>query len=96
MLAVGKGDLWLLSTPAGKRGFFYENWEHGGEEWERVTVRATECGRISRDFLEEERAQMGNTWFEQEYLCEFVENGRTLFRRDVVRGALVDREPLGL
>ena len=24
MLAVGGGDLWLLSTPAGKRGFFYE------------------------------------------------------------------------
>jgi len=22
MLAVGKGDLWLLSTPFGKRGFF--------------------------------------------------------------------------
>jgi hypothetical protein len=42
MLAVEDGDLWLLSTPAGKQGFFYENWEHGGEEWERVTVRATE------------------------------------------------------
>jgi len=96
MLAVENGDLWLLSTPAGKSGFFYENWEHGGEEWERVTVRATECGRISREFLEDERAQMGNNWFGQEYMCEFVENGRNLFRREVVRGALVDREPLGL
>ncbi len=26
MLAVTNGDLWLLSTPAGRRGFFYENW----------------------------------------------------------------------
>src|SRR5439155_6384357 len=24
MLAVGDGDLWLMSTPNGKRGFFYE------------------------------------------------------------------------
>ncbi len=24
MLAVGDGDLWLMSTPYGKRGFFYE------------------------------------------------------------------------
>jgi hypothetical protein len=24
MLAVGSGDLWLMSTPNGKRGFFYE------------------------------------------------------------------------
>ena len=30
MLAVGDGDLWLMSTPCGKRGFFYEAWEHGG------------------------------------------------------------------
>jgi hypothetical protein len=29
MLAVGNGDLWLLSTPFGKRGFFYENWAGG-------------------------------------------------------------------
>jgi hypothetical protein len=28
MLAVGQGDLWLMSTPYGKRGFFYECWEH--------------------------------------------------------------------
>ena len=35
MLAVKNGDLWLLSTPAGKQGFFYENWEHGGAEWEK-------------------------------------------------------------
>lgn len=96
MLAVEDGDLWLLSTPAGKQGFFYENWEHGGEEWERVTVRATECPRIRKEFLEEERQQMGNTWFEQEYLCEFVDSGRNLFRREVVRAALEDREPLGL
>lgn len=96
MLAVEDGDLWLLSTPAGKQGFFYENWEHGGEEWERVTVRATECARIRKEFLEDERRQMGNTWFEQEYLCEFVEDGRNMFRREVVRGALKDREGLGL
>ena len=25
MLAVGGGDLWLMSTPCGKRGFFYDD-----------------------------------------------------------------------
>ena len=30
MLAVADGDLWLMSTPNGKQGFFYEAWEHGG------------------------------------------------------------------
>ena len=29
MLLVGDGDLWLMSTPNGKRGFFYDAWAHG-------------------------------------------------------------------
>ncbi|HUQ94673.1 MAG TPA: terminase family protein [Bryobacteraceae bacterium] len=88
MLAVSDGDLWLMSTPYGKRGFFYESWMHGGEGWERITVTATECGRISNKFLEEERRELGNIWFRQEYLCEFVDNGGAVFERDVVEGAL--------
>src|SRR5216684_973035 len=58
MLAVGDGDLWLMSTPNGKRGFFYEEWANGGEKWERVAVTGAECSRIPADFLEEERAAM--------------------------------------
>ena len=94
MLAVADGDLWLLSTPRGKGGFFYENWEHGGEEWERATVRATECARISAKFLEEERKQLGDAWFRQEYMCEFVEDGHCWFDRDAVMGAVEDFEAL--
>jgi hypothetical protein len=95
MLAVTDGDLWMLSTPAGKSGFFYENWDQGGE-WERTAVPATECPRISAKFLEEERKQMGDAWFRQEYLCEFVDNGQNMFRRDTVMRAFDDIEPLGL
>ena len=25
-----------MSTPYGKRGFFWEEWEHGGDEWESL------------------------------------------------------------
>ena len=74
-VAVGGGDLWMMSTPFGKRGFFYECWEHGGEMWERVQVAGAECERISRGFLEEERGALGATWFAQEYQCSFVDNG---------------------
>ena len=59
MLAVGDGDLWLLSTPFGKRGFFYENWAGGSEDWKRMSVPATECSRITEEFLEEERQADG-------------------------------------
>lgn len=96
MLAVVNGDLWLLSTPFGKRGFFYENWAGGSEDWVRTAVPATECPRIASGFLEEERRQMGDLWFRQEYLCEFIDEQHQMFGRDVVMAALDDDdEPFG-
>jgi hypothetical protein len=87
MLAVGKGDLWLLSTPFRKRGFFYSAWDTGGPGWHRVRVPATECPRIPREFLEEERRhQKGD--FGMEYMCEFMEDGNSVFNRDLVMKAL--------
>lgn len=96
MLAVGDGDLWLLSTPFGKLGFFYENWASGDEEWVRMAAPATECSRISKEFLEQERKQLGEAWFRQEYLCEFIDDDRRVFDRDAVMEALDDGEPLRL
>jgi hypothetical protein len=90
MLAVGGGDLWLLSTPFGKRGFFYETWEHAGPEWLRVQVTAAECPRISKEFLEEQRSVMGLEAFRQEHMCEFVGGGLGAFDRDLVEAALDD------
>jgi hypothetical protein len=90
MLAVSDGDLWLMSTPWGKRGFFWEAWERGGAEWERVRVTAEECPRISRMFLEGERRTMGDRQFRQEYGCEFVDIDAGVFGRDVVTGAVTD------
>jgi hypothetical protein len=97
MLAVGAGDLWLMSTPAGKRGFFYEEWANGGEKWERVAVTGAECSRIPAVFLEEERATMGDRWFRQEYCCEFVDADDSLFDSDLIRAAITDEvQPLEL
>jgi hypothetical protein len=90
MLAVSNGTLWLMSTPFGKRGFFYEAWAHGGQEWERVAVPANECPRIARAFLEEEKRTMGERWFRQEYLCEFVDSVSGVFDRDAVERAVTD------
>ena len=96
MLAVGGGDLWLISTPWGRQGFFYEEWTHGGPDWARWSVKATECSRIPKEFLEEERRSMG-TCFEREYMCTFVDTGAGTFDRDMVEAALDwDLPTLGL
>jgi hypothetical protein len=87
MLAVQNGDLWLLSTPRGKRGFFWEVWSKGGPQWRKVSVPATVCARISEEFLAGERESMGERYFGQEYLCEFVDVENALFDREVVMEA---------
>jgi len=95
MLAVSDGALWLMSTPFGKQGFFYEAWTHGGLQWERIRAPATECPRIRREFLEEERRTMGERSFRQEYLCEFADSVSGVFASGLVEEAITDEvEPL--
>ena len=88
MLAVGGGHLWLMSTPCGQRGFFFDEWTKGASHWTRFSVPATQCPRIPPEFLEEERATLGDRWFRQEYLCEFVDADDTLFPSALVHAAL--------
>jgi hypothetical protein len=79
MLAVSGGRVVLLSSPFGKRGFFYEEWAHGGAQWERIEVPATECPRIPPAFLDEERRALGDWWYSQEYLCQFRDTTDQVF-----------------
>lgn len=88
MLAVSNGTLWLMSTPGGKRGFFHDAWTRGAVRWERMRVPATECERIPEEFLEEERATIGDRWFRQEYLCEFVQTEDGVFDAELVERAV--------
>jgi hypothetical protein len=95
MLAVSDGTLWLMSTPFGKQGFFYDAWTRAGSEWERITAPATNCPRIRREFLDEERATMGERLFRQEYLCEFGDSVTAIFPRDLFEKAVTSEvQPL--
>ena len=87
MLATTDGRLLLMSTPFGKRGHFWREWSDG-RGWSKVRVPATKIPRISHEFLEGERAAMGDWWYRQEYLCEFVQAEDAFFRDDDVRAAL--------
>jgi hypothetical protein len=95
MLATSAGRLVLMSTPFGKRGHFHAEWTGGGPGWERELVLATECPRISPAFLVEERASLGDWWYRQEYMCEFVETVDSVFNYDLVLSAMsADVKPL--
>ncbi len=95
MIAVSGGQIILLSTPFGKRGFFHHEWTEGGAAWHRTKVTAKDCPRIPREWLEQEQKAIGDWWFRQEYLCEFVESVDSVFAyEDILRALDGDVKPL--
>jgi len=88
MVAVSKGTIWLMSTPKGRRGFFYNTWISDDPDWTRIAVPATECPRIPAKFLKQEERIHGARSFRQEYLCEFVGDNQAIFDEDLVRSLI--------
>jgi terminase large subunit-like protein len=96
MLAVSRGTLVALSTPYGKRGWFYEEWDkadiarHRGEPsaWRTVKITADQCPRIAPEFLAEERAALGDRWYRQEYFCSFEDTVDAVFASTDIEAAL--------
>ncbi len=87
MLAVSGGRIVLLSTPFGKRGFFYNEWTDG-EDWQKIKITAEQCPRISSEWLAREKATIPDFWFKQEFLCQFVETDDQLFSYDDIESSL--------
>ncbi len=85
MLATSNGRLILMSTPYGKRGHYWKEWSEG-KNWKRVEIPATQVSRISKEFLEEERAALGAWWFSQEYGCQFRESSDSVFSLEDLEG----------
>lgn len=95
MLAVSGGSMMALSTPYGKRGWWWDAWENGGPGWMRVTATADECPRIPRAYLKEQRLALGERRFSQEFMCKFVETVDQAFGADQVQSAFSrDLEPI--
>lgn len=104
MLAVSQGRLLALTTPKGKRGWFWEifaKWKDEGNPatraelkaaWERYEVKATECPRITPAFLAEEQSAMGPAWYRQEYCCSFEDVQGAVFRGEDVDRILKSEE----
>jgi hypothetical protein len=85
MLATTNGDLWLLSTPRGKRGFFYEEWvgkDSPSHPWLRIAAKPTDHDRITKEFLTTEVRRNTAEEFGAEYGCEFVTQGRNVFAEE--------------
>jgi hypothetical protein len=93
MLATTNGQLVAPSTPAGKRGWYWDTWQQS--EWdpeiERVgPIVATEISRITPEFLAAERRTVPTLVYEQEYECKFVDQVGQVFTTEAVQAMLSD------
>lgn len=82
----------IMSTPFGTRGFYHAEYRRiieskmdilfdgKNDRWEYFEIPASKCPRITEEFLEEEKATMGEFWFNQEYLCQFMDAETAAFR----------------
>lgn len=96
MVAVSGGRIVLMSTPFGRRGFFWNAYDQE-RSWERYVVPAAQCPRITQAMLDEELAVMGEATFEQEYLCRFIEpEGQYFSDADIEAAFRDDVEPLAI
>jgi hypothetical protein len=100
MLAVSKGRLLAISKAFGRRGWFFESWENGSscdaekaEGWHKVKITADDCARITPAFLAEERRNMGERLFLQEYYAVFHDQVNSVFRWDDIRAAMTCELP---
>jgi hypothetical protein len=89
MLAVSNGALWVLSTPNGQTGRFYEICSQSDPAWTRVFAPSAESPRISAAFLAQERAFLGDALFRQEYECAFIANRLQFLDRELIAAASV-------
>jgi len=94
MLAASDGQLWLMSTPAGRTGFFFREWSSPLNDWTRLSISAEECPRIGSRFLEEERRTLSPHTFRQEYCCEFLDPEDAVFSSALLEEAFTDAPPL--
>jgi hypothetical protein len=95
MLAVSGGRMIAISTPWGRRGWWHRACTDPLLGWSVTTVPATQCARISGEFLEQAKASMTDAEFRSEYECQFISGQGGLFSGDDI-DAMVDPNVLPL
>jgi terminase large subunit-like protein len=89
MLATSRGRLIALSTAFARMGWYFDCWTGKGQ-WRRVKVKAGDCPRIPKEFLEEEWRALGPRWYAMEYECEFQDAVAALFSQADIEAAMSD------
>ena len=94
-LATTRGAVWVVGTPNGARGWYYDLWKNSGKspvKWFKSQYKARENSRISEEFLLEMRFTKGEAFIRQEFECEFLHDGTALLNPEDIDKLFVSRE----
>ena len=83
VISVTKGRTILLSTPQGKRGFFYKATIN--KNYKKFYVSARDCPRHTKKFLDQKQSEMSPVAFATEYLGEFIDDYNRKFTEEWVK-----------
>lgn len=89
MLATGGGRRIDMSSPNGRRGYFYESWQYG-DGAEQIKIIGKQCPRIKKSYLTQMKKELGPMLYSQEFEGEFIDDSTTAFSSELIEAALVD------
>ena len=87
VIAVTKGRIVLLSTPQGKKGFFYKAFQN--EEYTKFSISARDCPRHTKKFLDQKQSELSPVAFATEYLAEFIDDYNRKFTDEWIKKVCV-------
>jgi len=91
MLLTTNGTVWMLSSPWDKNHITYKCFTH--PDWSIYHLPSSVSPLVSKDFLDEQRALIGEERFQLEYLGNFVDDANSYFPMTLIRTCLQDYTP---
>ena len=101
MVTATRGRILALTSPWGRRGWFYEAWTDEMQQWERHRMSALNSPAVRLADLEALRYARGDYWLRQEYMVErrpdgtwadvpdpFADAVAAVFSSDLIRAAI--------
>lgn len=86
-------ELYLVGTPQGKSGYFYEKHSHD-DDWGSYHVPTSANPLVDEEWLEARREDVDDITWRQEYLGEFIESEEAYLPMSVVRPCLSDESDI--
>jgi len=93
LVAATGGRIIVLSTPAGRAGWFHDLWQAEPPAWTTIKVRTADVPTVTAAYLESAKATLGPWAYAMEFEAEFGSGGASIFDEQRLWGLVTDKVP---